>query len=93
MIKVENLSKIHKNNFKALDNISLTINQNEFVFLVGASGAGKSTLLKTLTGAESISEGKINVLNYLVHALPEDQIPFLRRKIGVIFQDYKLLPR
>ena len=93
MIILKEVSKHHKNGFVAIDELTLTIDQGDFVFLVGPSGAGKSTLLNLLTGEKKPTSGQINVLNYPVNRLTDDQIPELRRQIGVIFQDYKLLPK
>lgn len=76
----------------ALDNVSLSVGAGEFAILVGASGAGKSTLLKVLTRVEKPTSGKIIVGGIDYDALEDRDIPLLRRKIGVVFQDYKLLP-
>ncbi len=93
MIQIKNLSKIYSNGFKALDNINLYIARDEFVYLVGSSGAGKSTLLNLLFKAEEPSAGEIYLDNFPLSKITAKQIPYLRRKIGVIFQDYKLLPK
>jgi cell division transport system ATP-binding protein len=77
----------------ALRDVSLELERGEFVFLTGPSGAGKTTLLKLLLGAESPSEGQIVVLGRNIARLGERAIPPLRRRIGVVFQDFKLLPR
>jgi len=76
----------------ALVDISLDIAKNEFVFINGHSGAGKSTLMKLLYRAEEASEGQILVDGINLNRIPRKKIPFLRRKFGIIFQDYQLLP-
>jgi cell division transport system ATP-binding protein len=77
----------------ALRDVSLEVGRGEFVFLTGPSGAGKTTLLKLLFAAERPSEGQIVVLGRNIARLGESAIPPLRRRIGVVFQDFKLLPR
>lgn len=91
MIKLENVTKKYGTNIVALDDISLEIKQGEFVFLVGSSGAGKSTLLRILTRELLPSTGKVIVKNTDITKLKNGQIPNYRRKIGVVFQDFKLL--
>ncbi|MDO4759630.1 MAG: ATP-binding cassette domain-containing protein, partial [Candidatus Saccharibacteria bacterium] len=76
----------------ALDNVSLHIAANEFVFLVGKSGAGKSTLLKMITKEESPNSGKIIIGGIDLDYVKKKHIPHYRRRLGVVFQDYKLLP-
>ena len=76
---------------KALIDITLDIFKNDFVFITGPSGAGKSTLLKLLYLAETVSEGQILVDGINLSRVPRKRIPFLRRKFGIIFQDYKLI--
>ena len=90
MIKFENVSKKFGSSL-ALDNITLQIKQGEFVFIVGPSGAGKSTLLRLLTKETSPTSGKIMVGNMDITKTKNQDIPSLRRKIGVVFQDFKLL--
>jgi cell division transport system ATP-binding protein len=92
MIEIQNVSK-HYGQIKALDNVSLRIKQGEFVSLVGASGAGKSTLVKLLTLEEKPTSGKILISDYDITKLSNSQIPYYRRKIGVVYQDFKLLPK
>ncbi len=77
----------------ALSDVTLEIDRGEFVFLTGPSGAGKTTFLKLIFREEVPSEGQILVNGRNVSAIPEAKIPFLRRNIGVVFQDFKLLPR
>jgi cell division transport system ATP-binding protein len=77
---------------KALIDITLDIAKNEFVFISGPSGAGKTTLLKILYLGEPVSEGQVLVDGINIARLPRKKIPFLRRKFGIIFQDYKLIP-
>lgn len=93
MIRIKNVTKIYPNGYIALDNVNLHIGRNEFVYLVGQSGAGKSTLLNMMYKAEAPTSGDIYIDNIPLSTISAKQIPFLRRSIGVIFQDYKLLPR
>jgi cell division transport system ATP-binding protein len=92
LIEVQNVSKVY-NTIRALDSVSLSINSGEFVSLVGASGAGKSTLVKLLTLEERPSSGKILISGHDITKLRAHQIPYFRRRIGVVFQDFKLLPK
>ncbi|MCL1877187.1 cell division ATP-binding protein FtsE [Candidatus Saccharibacteria bacterium] len=93
MIILDRVSKTYKRAFRpALDNVSLHIASREFAILVGPSGAGKSTLLKLLIREEKPDSGKIIVGGIDYDLLDERDIPLLRQKIGVVFQDFKLLP-
>lgn len=92
MIKISNVSKEYNNYVKALSNISLEIKKGEFVFLVGSSGAGKSTLIKLLLKEENPTEGKIILKDKDITNVRNRRIPFIRRNIGVVFQDFRLLP-
>ncbi len=94
MIIFQNVSKIYKNNSHesvALEDVSFTINPKEFVSIVGKSGAGKSTIVKLLIAEEEPSKGRIIFGSYDVNKLKHSELPHLRRKIGVIFQDFRLL--
>jgi len=93
MIKFYNASKIYLANVRALNNINLHIKPGEFVSIVGQSGTGKTTMVKTLIGEERIDEGKVVVGGWDITDIKENEIPILRRQIGVIFQDFKLLPK
>lgn len=93
MISLENVSKIYPPNIKALDRVSLTIKPGEFVSLVGQSGTGKTTLVRCLIGEERPSDGHIKIGDWDITRLTKSQIPFLRRQVAVIFQDFKLLPK
>ena len=92
MIKFENISKIYSVNNIALEDVSFEIEEKEFVSIVGKSGSGKTTLLKMLLVEEKPTSGQVFFKNKNVHQLRLDQLPELRRKIGSVFQDYKLLP-
>ncbi|MCD6109395.1 ATP-binding cassette domain-containing protein [bacterium] len=92
MIIFDNVSKQYGTR-KILDSISISIRPKEFVSIVGPSGAGKSTLIYTLIGAERIDNGSILVDDYKVHVMSERALQFYRRKLGIVFQDYKLLQR
>ena len=91
MIHFINVSKHYSNNSVALDNVNLKIDHKEFVSLVGKSGAGKSTILRLLIGEERPTKGKILFNSIEVNKLKYDLLPDLRRKIGIIFQDFRLL--
>jgi len=93
MIKFENITKIYPNKVISLNNICLNIANGEFVCLVGQSGAGKSTLLKMLSAEDTPTEGRILLGNMEINKLPANKLPFLRRRIGVVYQDFKLLPK
>lgn len=90
MIRMRSVTKRYKNNY-ALKNINLDIEAGEFVFLTGSSGAGKSTLMKLLYREELPTSGTVIIGNTDVAALSDDKVPSLRRCMGIVFQDYKLL--
>lgn len=92
MLLMTGVSKTYKNGSAALKNIDLHISPGEFVFIVGPSGAGKSTFIKMLFKEIVPSNGKILVDGVDVLSLTEREVPFLRRQLGIIFQDYRLLP-
>lgn len=92
MIKFKNISKEYKNGVKALSNINININKGEFVFLVGSSGAGKSTLIKLLLKEEEPTNGSIYLKDMDITNVPNRRIPYIRRNLGVVFQDFRLLP-
>jgi len=92
MIEFKNISKIYDNNIIALSNITVTIGRGEFVFLVGPSGAGKSTFIKMLLKEVDPNGGDLIVSNINITKLPRNKIPYYRRKIGVVFQDFRLIP-
>jgi cell division transport system ATP-binding protein len=93
MIELVNVSKSFANGIDVLFNINLNIGKEEFVFVVGPSGAGKTTMMKLLYREEMPSDGKVVVDRVNVAELDDRQVPYLRRNIGVVFQDYKLLPK
>src|SRR6185369_7981827 len=92
MIELHNVSVNYQADISALQSINLKVPKGDFVFLTGTSGAGKTTLLKLLYGALPPSQGQVVVDGQNVGRLSRRQIPFLRRSIGVVFQDFKLLP-
>lgn len=91
-IQLSHITKEFKGGFTAVSDISCTIDKGEFVFLCGASGAGKTTILKLIYMDERPSSGRVFVCGYDSSAIRPRDIPFLRRKIGVVFQDFRLLP-
>ena len=93
MVAMEKVEKIYPNGSTALTNVSLTVNQGDFLFVTGPSGSGKSTLLKLLYGYERPTAGEILVANEPIAKLRGNKLAMMRRRIGVVFQDYKLLPR
>ena len=92
MIKFENVTKIYKGDVVALRDLSLDVAKGEFVFLVGPSGSGKSTALRLLLREETATSGRIIVAGRDISRLSSWKVPQLRRNIGCVFQDYKLLP-
>ena len=92
LIKFRNVTMQYPNGTKALEDVSLQIERGEFVFVVGASGAGKSTFLKLIMREEKASSGHIEVNGYNLNKLKHRQIPEYRRSIGMVFQDFKLIP-
>lgn len=93
MINFVNVFKEYNNGVKALNNINIHIDKGEFIFLVGASGAGKSTLIKLLLKEEQPTRGRIILDNKDITVVKNRRIPFIRRKIGFVFQDFRLLPK
>ncbi|MDG2261772.1 MAG: cell division ATP-binding protein FtsE [Actinomycetota bacterium] len=91
MIRLENVSKIYKGTTPALNGVSLDIAKGEFVFLVGQSGSGKSTFLRLMTKQEVPEGGRIWVAGKEINELSNWKVPFLRRNIGSVFQDFQLL--
>lgn len=92
LIKFSNVTKEYKSGVKALANVNIDINKGEFVFLVGSSGAGKSTLIKLLLKEEEPTGGKIYLRDMDITKVPNRRIPYIRRNLGVVFQDFRLLP-
>ena len=92
MLRFDNVSKVYKGNVTALRDVSIDVQKGEFVFLVGPSGSGKSTFLKLLLREEVPSSGRIVVAGRDISRLSHWKVPQLRRNIGTIFQDFKLLP-
>lgn len=93
MINIKNVSKTYKNGTHALYNITLDIRDGEFVYIIGKTGSGKSTLIKLLNGEEIPSEGEVLVEDINVGKLKHSKVPIYRRRIGVVFQEYRLLPK
>jgi cell division transport system ATP-binding protein len=93
VIHLEKIKKVYPNKKVAIEDISFDIKQREFVCLVGQSGAGKSTLVRLINMEEKPTSGKIEVGGINYENFPKRNIPFLRRKIGVVYQDFKLLPK
>lgn len=93
MIKLNQVSKSYSKNNKVLNNINLDIKPGEFVSIVGQSGAGKTTLVRLLIGEEKVDSGQVMIGEWDITDLSRAEIPYLRRQIGVIFQDFKLLPK
>ncbi len=92
IIELDGVTKVYPGGHMALDRVSLAINRGEFSFLVGPTGCGKSTLIKTLIRDVDVSDGTVKIAGRDIGALPEKKIPQLRRNIGTVFQDFKLLP-
>ncbi len=93
MILLKGITKLYPNGVEALSGIDLSIGKEEFVFIVGPTGSGKTTLLKMLYKEESPTQGSVIVDRLNLSEMKNEQVPYLRRNIGVVFQDYKLLPQ
>jgi len=93
MVEMVNVTKAYEVNPRALFDVTLKVEKGKFVFLIGPSGAGKTTLLKLLYAAERPTKGEIRVNGFDVVRLKRREVPYLRRSLGVVFQDFKLLPR
>ena len=92
MIKFENVSKVYEDtNTKALNNFNIEIETGEFVFIVGSSGAGKSTLLKLMMREEVPTSGTININGFDLNSIKKSKIPYFRRTLGIVFQDFRLI--
>jgi cell division transport system ATP-binding protein len=92
IIELRDVTKVYPGGHMALDRVSLAVDRGEFVFLVGPTGCGKSTLIKTLIRDEAATDGIVRIAGRDIGALPQKKIPQLRRNIGTVFQDFKLLP-
>jgi cell division transport system ATP-binding protein len=92
VIEFQNVTKIYESGDTALDNVSFAIQPGEFVFIVGASGSGKSTTMRLLIKETEATTGTIRVAGRELNAIPRRRVPYYRRNLGVVFQDYKLLP-
>lgn len=93
LIELKDVSKKYRRSTTALQHVSVSVNQGEFVYIVGPSGAGKSTFIKLLYREEKLSSGSLKVGEFNLAKIKKRQVPLLRRSIGVVFQDYKLLER
>ena len=92
IVELRDVTKVYPGGHMALDRVSLAIDRGEFTFLVGPTGCGKSTLIKMLIRELTATEGTVSIAGRDIGALPEKKIPHMRRNIGTVFQDFKLLP-
>src|SRR5210317_2024901 len=90
VLKLKDVS-IYQGNSLVLSNVNVEINKGDFVYLIGKTGSGKSSFMKTLYGDLPLTEGEGHIVDFDLKHLKENDIPFLRRKLGVVFQDFKLL--
>ena len=94
MIEFNGVSMRYKTNGAiALDNVNVKIEDGEFVFIVGASGAGKSSFLNVIMGQENVDAGSVTVGSYNLQRMKKKELPYLRRKLGIVFQDFRLIPK
>lgn len=93
MIKLTNVTKVYKTGVRALNNVNLTIEPGEFVYVIGTTGAGKSTFIKLLYREEKATSGLVEVVGRDVSKIRNSKVPYFRRNIGVVFQNFRLLPR
>ena len=92
MIRLKDVEMEYDNGTRAIKGISLTIEDGEFVFLVGPSGSGKSTIIKLITGELKPTSGSVHVNSFFLERIRKREIPMLRRTVGVVFQDFRLIP-
>ena len=92
MIQFTDVVKSYTEGNTALNGVSLQIEDGEFVFLVGPSGSGKSTIMKTITGELRPTSGQVHVNGYNLESIRKRDIPYMRRTLGVVFQDFRLIP-
>jgi len=92
LIRFVDATKIYSNGVVGLKNVTVKIDKGEFVFIIGASGSGKSAFLKLIMHEETPTEGEVYVNGYSVHNMPKSEVPYLRRSLGIVFQDFRLLP-
>lgn len=92
MIEMKNVSKVYDNGITAIHDLTVRIEQGEFVYVVGPSGAGKSTFMRLMYREVLPTEGTVSVADFDVNNMKDKNVPFLRRQVGVVFQDFKLLP-
>ena len=95
IIRLENLNKTYRGGspLHVLKGIDLTVNEGEFVSIMGASGSGKSTIVKLITAEEAPTQGRLMVNGYNLNTIRPGQVPFMRRSLGVIFQDFRLIEK
>lgn len=91
MIRMNDVTMVYDNGTRAVNKANLRVDEGEFVFLVGASGSGKTTMIKLLTAEVRPTEGRVLVNNYNVGEMKKRQIPYLRRTLGVVYQDFRLI--
>ena len=93
MIKLENVTKVYKTGVRAVNNMNVNIGPGEFVYVIGPTGAGKSTFIKLLYREEKASSGKVIVAGEDVSKIKDRKVPYFRRNIGIVFQNFRLLPK
>ena len=93
MIEFINVEKVYDQGNKALNGVNMQIEDGEFCFLVGASGSGKSTIIKLITGELKPTKGSVHVNGYSLERIRKRELPFLRRTVGVVFQDFRLISK
>ncbi len=93
MIKMRRVTKVYQGNIYALDDVTVDITKKEFVFIVGPSGSGKSTFIKLLLKEEEPTNGQVYIADTNLAEIKKWKVPYLRRKVGCVFQDFKLLPQ
>ena len=91
ILQLKNAS-IYQGDSMVLSDVNIEMNKGDFVYLIGKTGSGKSSFMKTLYGDLELTEGEGHIVDYDLRTLKESEIPFLRRKLGIVFQDFKLLP-